>query len=650
MNDPHGIPQPPPPNRCVLVVDDAASIHEDYRRALCAASVTTPGLDQTAAALFGTAEAPAQRQHAFTMDSAFQGKDAVEMVRRAMEQGRRYSVAFVDMRMPPGWDGVETVENLWKADPEIEVVICTAYSDHTWGEVTDRLRHTDRLLLLRKPFDPAEAWQMANALSQKWDLRRRIETQVASLASSNESLRAEVARRKLAENSAVHASLHDALTGLPNRPMLTDRLDRALRRAQRDPSFKFAVLFLDLDNFKLVNDSLGHDAGDTLLREFAARLSNSLRRVDTLSKSDASAGRLGGDEFVVVLEGIRQRSDAVLVAERISEVLTQPFHLAGQDVRVTASVGISFSDTTGASTNANSILQQADTAMYRAKGSGKARHALFDHTMHEQVIERLRLENDLRFALDRGELRLAYQPIIHLSDGVIKGFEALLRWRHPVLGDIPPERFIPIAEELGFINDIGSWVLATACRDVGTWNRTSGIDPPVCVNVNLSKRQLWSSRIVDEIQAIVSSTSIEPSWLSVEVTESMIMAEPQNVRERLLRLRDMGVSTQIDDFGTGHSSLSCLHHFPIDILKVDKAFVGTTVFKRDYAAVIAAIATLAHNLGAKVTAEGVETEAQLAMLLAVDCDYGQGFLFSRPVEADRVLEMITNRRTWRQAA
>ncbi|HEX2837931.1 MAG TPA: EAL domain-containing protein [Phycisphaerales bacterium] len=624
----------PLPNRRVLVVDGDAAAIESYRSALCAPPGPRP-----------------QSGECFTVDTCRTRAEALQHLRRAAANGERYSVAFVDMREPPAWEGVEIVENLWREDAEIEIVLCSAFSGHTWGEITARLGHTDRLLLLRKPFDHAEAWQMANALSQKWDLHRHVETQVTSLAASNESLRAEVARRKLAESSAVHASLHDALTGLPNRPMLTDRLDRALRRAQRDPSFKFAVLFLDLDNFKLVNDSLGHDAGDTLLREFAARLATSLRRVDTLSKSDASAGRLGGDEFVVVLEGIRQRSDAVLVAERISEVLTQPFHLSGQDVRVTASIGISFSDTTtGPSATADSILQQADTAMYRAKGSGKARHALFDHTMHEQVIERLRLENDLRFALERGELRLAYQPIIHLSDGVIKGFEALLRWRHPVLGDIPPERFIPIAEELGLINEIGSWVISTACRDVGAWNRTSGIEPPVCVNVNLSKRQLWSSRIVDEIQAIISGASIEPSWLSVEVTESMIMAEPQSVRERLLRLRDMGVSTQIDDFGTGHSSLSCLHHFPIDILKVDKAFVGTTVFKRDYAAVIAAIATLAHNLGAKVTAEGVETEAQLAMLLAVDCDYGQGFLFSRPVEADKVLEMITNRRTWRQAA
>ncbi|MFO0832193.1 MAG: EAL domain-containing protein [Phycisphaerales bacterium] len=652
MTDKSGIPHPPPPNRCVLIVDDAASIHEDYRRALCATAASAPGLEQTAAALFGAAAAPAApKVEGFSIDSAFQGQDAVEMVKRAKEQGRRYSVAFVDMRMPPGWDGVTTVEELWKIDPEVEVVICTAYSDHTWGEITSRLGRSDRLLLLRKPFDPAEAWQMANALSQKWDLNRRVETQVSTLASSNESLRAEIARRKLAESNAIHASLHDALTGLPNRPMLTDRLDRAIRRAQRDPSFKFAVLFLDLDNFKLINDSLGHDAGDTLLREFAARLATCLRRVDTLSKNDASAGRLGGDEFVVVIEGIRQRSDAVIVAERVSEVLMQPFHLAGQDVRVTASIGIAFSDTTaGPGATADGVLQQADTAMYRAKGSGKARHALFDHTMQEQVIERLRLENDLRFALERNELRLAYQPIVHLTDGVIKGFEALLRWRHPALGDVPPERFIPIAEEIGVINDIGGWVLSTACADVGRWNRECKTDPPICVNVNLSKRQLWHSRIVDEIQSIIASSGIEASWLSVEVTESMIMAEPQAVRERLLRLRDMGVGTQIDDFGTGHSSLSCLHHFPIDILKVDKAFVGTTVFKRDYAAVIAAIATLAHNLGAKVTAEGVETEAQLAMLLAVDCDFGQGFLFSRPIESDKVIEMILNRRTWRQAA
>jgi diguanylate cyclase (GGDEF)-like protein len=652
MSDRPPIPQAPPPNRNVLIVDDAASIHEDYRRALCGSAGAAPGLDQTAAALFGAPATPAQpKQHGFTIDSAFQGKDAVEMVRRSKEQGRRYSVAFVDMRMPPGWDGVETVENLWKVDPEIEVVICTAYSDHTWGEITNRLGHTDRLLLLRKPFDPAEAWQMANALSQKWDLQRRVETQVATLASSNESLRAEVARRKLAENNAVHASLHDALTGLPNRPMLVDRLDRVLRRAQRDNAFKFSVLFLDLDNFKLINDSLGHDAGDALLREFAARLTTCLRRVDTLSKNDASAGRLGGDEFVVLLEGIKQRSDAVLVAERVGEVLQQPFHLAGQDVRITASIGIAFSDTTsGPSVTADSILQQADTAMYRAKGSGKARHALFDHTMQEQVIERLRMENDLRFALERRELRVVYQPIVRLSDGVIKGFEALLRWKHPLMGEIPPEKFIPVAEEIGAINDIGSWVLSTACGDVGRWNRAVAGDAPMCVNVNLSKRQLWSGRIVDEIKSILSDTAVDPSWLSIEVTESMIMAEPQAVRERLLRLRDMGVGTQIDDFGTGHSSLSCLHHFPIDILKVDKAFVGTTVFKRDYAAVIAAIATLAHNLGAKVTAEGVETDAQLAMLLAVDCDFGQGFLFSRPIEADKVIEMITTGRTWKQAA
>ena len=440
--------------------------------------------------------------------------------------------------------------------------------------------------------------------------------------------------RKELQESREHfrnAALHDGLTGLPNRALLLDRLKLVVAQARRRPDHLFAVLFLDLDRFKMINDSLGHVAGDELLVETSRRLKNSLRTADTVA-------RLGGDEFAILLDRIDSNSAVLHVTERLQKDLIQPYYIRGQEVFTTASIGITFS-TTGYE-SAETILRDADTAMYRAKQNGKARYELFDKNMHADALAMLRLENDLRRALDRDELVVYYQPIVSLKEQSISGFEALVRWQHPERGLIFPQDFIPIAEDTGLIIDIGQRVLREACRQMREWQCEGLVKPSMTMSVNLSNKQFTNLKLEKQIAEILEETDLDPKCLNLEVTETVVTENAEGACVMLRQLRALGIQLSIDDFGTGYSSLSYLHRFPVNTLKIDRSFISNMAAGNENSAIVRTIIALADNLGMAVVAEGIETEAQREELSASGCEYAQGFLFARPVTASSIDKLL----------
>ena len=416
----------------------------------------------------------------------------------------------------------------------------------------------------------------------------------------------------------VHQALHDTLTGLPNRALLLDRLEHALARAVRGGS-EVAVLFLDLDRFKTVNDSLGHAAGDQLLCTVAQRISTCMRAADT-------AARLGGDEFAVLLEDLVSTNEAVRVAERIIAELEAPIEVAGREVFVGASIGVA----TG-SYGANDLLRHADVAMYRAKAQGKGRYAMFEAGMQAEVMDRLELEADLQRAIDRGELEVFYQPIIALGTGELAGHEALVRWRHPTRGLMAPGSFIPLAEETGLVVALGRFVLREATRQAAEWAATTGID--LSMNVNLSGRQLEDPALLGDVTAILRETGLPAARLVLEITETVLMHDTESTIERLRALRALGVRLAVDDFGTGYSSLRYLNRFPLDVLKMAKPFVDGLGSQDEDPALARAIIDLGASLGLTIVAEGIERSEQLAELRRLGCPMGQGYWFARPMPA-----------------
>jgi diguanylate cyclase len=618
--------------RRILVIDDNDAIHKDFRKTLERPEAPSAKLASAKAALFGesaSAPAPSQQMPDFEIKSAMQGQEGLTKLEEAVREGKPFQVAFVDMRMPPGWDGVQTIQRLWQVDPNVQVVICTAYSDYSWEEISKTLGLTDRLLILKKPFDPAEIIQIATSLSEKWSLAGKAQLKMDQL------------EHMVAERTAelVHTALHDKLTGLPNRALLRDRIAHAIERRKRNPNYNFAVFFLDFDRFKLVNDSLGHEVGDELLVAISERLAKTMRGTDSVSAAEGSiAGRLGGDEFVILADDIRNPEDAGRIADRILETLCDSYTLKEHRVTSTVSIGITTSAIDYKS--GDDMLRDADTAMYHAKAAGKARYVLFDRKMHEQVTARLEMENELRHAVERKELVLNYQPVVSLADGAVLGFEALVRWNHPTRGLVAPNVFIPCCEETGLIVPIGDWVLGEAFRQLKFLQDSDPSYANLVMSVNLSGKQLCRAELVPRIRQLLAETGVKPQCLILEITETVMIHNADSSIPALDALKVMGVRLHMDDFGTGYASLSCLHRFPLTGLKIDQNFVKSAGENRDYAAIVHAIVTLAKNLGMSLVAEGIETADQLALLLAMDCDEGQGYHFSKPLEASAVLEYL----------
>jgi diguanylate cyclase (GGDEF)-like protein len=441
--------------------------------------------------------------------------------------------------------------------------------------------------------------------------------------------------RKTLEEQLAHRAFHDSLTDLPNRALFMDRLGHTLAQADRRGG-KVAVLFVDLDNFKLVNDSLGHEAGDRLLVAMAERLRRCLRPGDT-------AARLGGDEFTILLEGVDMR-DATRVAERVAEALRAPFDLEERQIFTSASIGIVL-NTTNQDEPAN-LLRNADLALYQAKGSGKASYTVFDPGMSTHALEHLELGNDLRQALERDEFKVYYQPKVLLETGKILGAEALVRWEHPERGLLLPSNFVPIAEEAGLILHIGQRVLEEACRQARAWQEQYPGGPPRLMCVNLSARQFQHPDLAEDIARVLRETGLDPCSLCLEITESALMKDVQSTITTLQELKGLGVKFAIDDFGTGYSSLSYLKRFPVSFLKIDRSFIDGLEKDPEDTVLVSGIITLAHTLGMRVIAEGVETAEQLARLREMGCDIAQGNYFSEPVSGRAVTAFLANDLRW----
>jgi diguanylate cyclase (GGDEF)-like protein/PAS domain S-box-containing protein len=732
-----------PVNRRILLVDDLASIHEDFRKILCL-STTTTDLDADESLLFGKPTNTVSLR--FEMDSAFQGAKALEMHNASLLAGSPYAMAFIDMRMPPGWDGVETAERLWQVDPRLQIVFCTAFSDYSWSDVLTRLEVRDRLLILKKPFDTIEVYQFANALTTKWQMTEQAAFQMSSLEEAVEErtrelsnaniivqnspvilyrLRGEpafpliyishnitklghdpqrllnspdwaqilidprdqakvgeamarlldkdaegasiefrlctadgalrwvenryipvrdkegriievegividITERKAAEEKITLLARTDGLTGLANRSTFNERLGQSHAAAQRG-ALAFAILYLDLDKFKPVNDTFGHPVGDLLLQQVAKRLRDCTRESDLVA-------RLGGDEFAILQGEIKEPANAGTLAAKIQTLLALPFCINGNNINISVSIGIS--PYVPGNSGADAMLVQADLALYRSKDKGRNQYHFHSDDLDQEVLDRVALAGEIENAIDQGEFELQYQPQVELSSQNIVGMEALVRWNHPTRGLLAPAAFISIAEKSGAIIALGHWVLDQACRQMSIW-RTSGLTLPV-IAINLSLFQLKRGReLVRDVTETIGKWGLAPSDLEFDVTEATLAQLTWTQNEVLPQLRELGVKIAIDDFGSEYSSFDYVRAYRVNHLKIAQSFINRSTTDPESAATIRAIVNFAHDIGIGVIAQGVETEQQRDLLTSTDpTAQAQGFHFSKPVAADRAGELL----------
>jgi PAS domain S-box-containing protein len=468
----------------------------------------------------------------------------------------------------------------------------------------------------------------------------------------------DITERKRAEEMLAHNAFHDGLTNLPNRALFLDRLQHTLTLSKRHPNYKFAVLLIDVDEFRIVNDSMGHSAGDELLIQIAQRLRDSVRRADMVSRprisytpdqplDDDTLARLGGDEFAILLDDIRDPVEAVRVAERLQAELAAPFLVDQQEIVISASIGISAS--TSPHAQAEDLLRDADIAMYRAKRAGKARCEVSDPAMHANAVKRLQLETDLRKAFDQAEFRVYYQPIVWLQTGRIAGFEALTRWQRPE-GILAPMEFIAVAEETGLIIPMNRQLLREACQHLRSWQSEFPSSPPLTMSVNLSSREFAQPDLASEIRKALDQTGVDPGCLQLEIIETIAMGDAEKSGHVLAHLKALGVRLSIDDFGTGYSSLSRLRRIPVDTLKIDRAFISNMDRDPESREIVRIIIMLAHNLGLKAVAEGTETEEQVNLLKQLNCEMAQGYFFSRPADDQAMLKLLVSNHSARAAS
>ncbi|HEY9866454.1 MAG TPA: EAL domain-containing protein [Candidatus Obscuribacterales bacterium] len=535
--------------------------------------------------------------------------------------------------MMPEMDGYEVCQHL-KADAktaEIPIIFLSALDD-----VLDKVKgfQVGGVDYITKPFQFEEVLiRVQNQLAL-----RAAELEIRVL---NEELEVRVKQRtqelEAANTKLLAMALHDSLTGLPNRALLMTDLHRSIHLAKANSGYQFAVLFLDCDRFKVVNDSLGHLVGDELLVLIAHRLSCYVKPQNTLA-------RLGGDEFAILLTEIPDFNAVITLSDQILQCFSQPFNLERHEIFINASIGIVIGNCDY--DEPEHLLRDADTAMYRAKALGKGQYHLFDPVMHTAALERLQLETDLRRGIEQQELVVHYQPIVCLNTGKISGFEALVRWRHPQRGLVPPNLFIPIAEETGLITAIGYWVLSESCHQLRAWQKQNLIDPRLFVSVNLSVKQFAQPNLLEQIDQVLVDSQLNPDCLKLEITESAIMDNHQNVATILKELRKRHILISIDDFGTGYSSLSYLHSFPVDTLKIDKSFVQRLNLESENIGLIPVIISLAKTMNMNVVAEGIELPEQLEILRELNCGLGQGYLFAKPLPGEELIKFLSSTPQW----
>ena len=608
-------------NNRILIVDDNISIHRDFKKVL-----TNPRADEKkrlAQIEKGLFQDQSQEEDVlfhehqdYLVDSAYQGEEALEKVIKAHEEGQPYTLIFMDVRMPPGWDGIETISKIWQKYPEIEMVICTAYSDYSWEKILGELGTTDRLLFLRKPFDTTAVKQMALSQTRKWNLAQEAKRYVSQLES-------EIAERKKSEERLHYLAHHDSLTGLANRTQFSEKLAVSLEVARRTQD-SLALLLVDLDRFKEINDTLGYHNGDLILRQIASRLKQVIQ-------DRGIVARFGGDEFAVLVPHIENRNLVEQLAQDIHNVLEPNFFLEDFQLEVHASIGIVLFPDHGE--DADTLMRRADMTMSVSKKSDLG-FTFYDPKFDTYSPRRLMLLGELRKAINDDQLRLFYQPKISIASGQVTGLEGLVRWFHPTAGIILPDEFVPLAERSGLIKPLSMWVLGQAPKQ---WKRLHDLGFDLSMAVNLSVRDLFDPQMPDFVGQILANYQMPCDRLILEITESAMMEDPQQARSTLIALSQMGVRLSIDDFGTGYSSLAYLKNLPVDEIKIDKSFVMDMESDTDDQTIVKSTVNLGHTLGLKVTAEGVTSSRSWEMLKELGCDFAQGFYMSKPIPDDQVI-------------
>ncbi|ARN84162.1 EAL domain-containing protein [Candidatus Nucleicultrix amoebiphila] len=722
----------------ILIIDDNPEIHRDFIKILTSNRENTQ-LDSLEKQIFDDSQEKTTGQKIslplFEIDTVSQGQEGVEYINRALKEGNPYSLAFVDIRMPPGWDGIETIKHIWELDRDIQIVICSAYSDYTWEDTVRELGTNDNLLILKKPFDNIAVRQLACALTKKWQLTQesRIYTKYlekavdersdslqqslslirATLESSTDAILVldknesivdynnkliemwqfpqslletqnnkiileyvinalespeefhtkllqlrekpdaitidvvklkngniyerysqphklndktigrvwsfhDITRRAHLESKLEYQATHDALTNLPNRVLLMDRLLQGISQCERNNT-QLAVLFFDLDRFKLINDSLNHEAGDELLKIISKRLKSNSRESDTLV-------RLGGDEFVLILTNITKSDQIARIARKLLAIIKEPLVIAKREIITTASIGICVCPKDGVTVE--DLLRNADLAMYKAKESGGNNFQFYTPELNQQSLLRFERETELRHAIQNDEFFLCYQPQLNLETNVISGVEALIRWNHPKYGLMLPIDFIPFAEETGLIIPIGEWVLRTACKQNKAW-QDQGY-PKIYIAVNVANQQFRQPNFVSFIKSILEETGLEPQYLEIELTENIIIGNIDEIN-KIEEIKNYGIRIALDDFGTGTNTLNYLRKIPVDRLKIDQSFVHNIGQNRNDDVLIRAIISMANSLDLEVVAEGVETSTHLNFLKQQECQQAQGYYFSKPL-------------------
>lgn len=601
----------------ILVVDDEPALHEAYHNAFAPSAQKSAAfaLRNMASDLFADVASSSpisQPDNAVNLTAASQGEEAVALVEKALADGCPYQVAFIDVRMPPGIDGKETARRIRRIDPDINLVIVTAYSDHSVTDIATVAGPPDKIFYIAKPFAAAEVMQMASALSQRWEADHR---QV-------ERLRQKVVELAASEARALHAANHDFLTGAPNRMAF----QRDLMELLQNPASEFAVIMLDLDRFKHVNDTFGHGAGDELLQS----IYKALKRV---MPEDAKIARLGGDEFGILAK-LGSDIDAVLLSQNAIDACSQSFEVFGHSVEISASAGLMVSKAAAAGDGLEQ-MRCADLALFAAKRDGRGVVRQFDADMDSSTQFRHMIELSLTGAISRNELSLAYQPIVEHQSLSVVGFEALLRWRSAEHGEVSPTVFVPIAEETGLIHDLGDWVVTRALHDCKEW-------PDLYVSINFSAKQFKNERLGSMLADRANEIGVPFDRIQVEITETAIFDDAERAAKTLSELQNMGFRLALDDFGTGYSNLLNIKNFALDCIKIDKSFVDGMGQGGDTTAIINSITHLARNLGLSVVAEGVETEMQCQALRVVGCSHLQGFLFGKPVAIEHTREQISS--------
>ncbi|TNB86337.1 EAL domain-containing protein [Pseudomonas sp. Fig-3] len=603
-------PMSVPANRRILVVDDTPAIHQDFRKILSPGAGSDDSLDDTESLLFGT---PQVSRLQFQIDSAYQGEEALELVKRAQAEGQPYALVFADMRMPPGWDGLQTIERLWEADPRLQIALCTAFSDYSWETMSERIEFDDQLLILKKPFDTLEIRQMASAMTWKWQLAQDAARKMRSLERTIEERVQELLK-------VSHLLQYDVLTELPNSMLLGDRLTQAMAQCRRHDR-QLAVMFIGMDRFKRINNALGHPVGDEMLKRVARALATVVRESD-------SVFRYGSDEFVVILGDITDSQQTKGVADKLLTAISTPHPIDGHDLTVTASLGISMYPADGF--DAVALIKKAETAMRNVKETGPNDYRFFTEDMNRRARQQQTIESGLRLALQRKEFVLHYQPKIDLRSGKVVGAEALVRWNRPDIGLIYPSDFIPVAEDSGLIVPLSQWVLQEACQQACRW-QADGMRP-IYLSVNVSTIDFRQRGFVEGIARTLKETGLDPTQLELEITESVLMQNVDTTVAILKAVKRLGIRLAIDDFGTGYSSLSYLQKFPVDVLKIDQSFVGDLSIDSNDAKLVSTIISLGKSLNLHIIAEGVETLEQLEFLKAHQCEEAQGYYFSKAVE------------------